>query len=386
MNKKAMAVAVAGALVAPGVALAQTSTVQIGGSIHLIYAVQHDPNGGLANASSRGDILQTSEPEIYIRGEEQLGGGLSAWFQCTSSFDVVGTMNSGWCARNSGIGLKGNWGNVFAGTWDNPSKFVGNAVRGWWGYNNQFAGSGINFNTPPSDVNNTGAGFLRRQQRSWNYWSPSWNGLSFQGSYGPFTESTSTALSSPLKPRMYSIAGQYSSGPLYLGLGYERHEDFNPGGVAIGAGASAYSGGSDTNWIFGAAYTFAGVFKLSGWYTKNKYEVTNAGNMTKDGWALFADWTVQGPHSLKAQYVKNNNTKGSTSVTVATFNPAAPGVATGAKVWGLQYAYAFSKRSTGYLAYNKLNNDTGSAQSLGVTGASAGTSQSTWGLGFRHSF
>ena len=112
MNKTAMALAVAGALAAP-VAMAQGSTVQIGGSLHLIYGM-HNPNND--SISSKHDNLHMSEPEMFIRGEEKLGGGLSAWFQCTSSFDVVGTGaqsttgGAQFCGRNSGIGFKGGWG------------------------------------------------------------------------------------------------------------------------------------------------------------------------------------------------------------------------------------------------------------------------------------
>ena len=79
MNKKVMAVAVAGAFALPAsVALAQTSTVQIGGSVTLLYSSVKHQNDSVAK---RSDILETAEPNIYIRGEEKLGGGLSAWFQ-----------------------------------------------------------------------------------------------------------------------------------------------------------------------------------------------------------------------------------------------------------------------------------------------------------------
>src|SRR5262245_61907843 len=141
MNKKVMAVAVAGALGAPGLVLAQTSTVQIGGGIHLIFG---SASFGNPSANKRTDWIGTSEPEIFVRGEEGVGGGNAFWFQCTSSFDVLGTAavastagaSSGaaqWCGRNSAIGFKGNWGNFFAGNWDVANKLIYNNVRGWWG-------------------------------------------------------------------------------------------------------------------------------------------------------------------------------------------------------------------------------------------------------------
>ena len=104
MNKKLMAAAVAGALAVPGVALAQSSTVQIGGSLTAFY-YKHQANNN--NAATSSDILETSEPELFVRGEENLGGGLSFWFQCTSSLDgMIGgsAAAQGMCGRNSGVG------------------------------------------------------------------------------------------------------------------------------------------------------------------------------------------------------------------------------------------------------------------------------------------
>ena len=175
MNKKVMAVAVAGALAAPA-AMAQTSGVQIGGYIQVFY-YQHDPAVPLT--ASKADRLQDSESNFYVRGEEQLGGGMSAWFQCESSMNGMfsgAASATGFCTRNSGAGFKGGWGNLFVGTWDTPHKNVANLARGWWGANNALNG-GIGFtlfNGGPSSVGNglttaaaaaavnTPAGFFRR--------------------------------------------------------------------------------------------------------------------------------------------------------------------------------------------------------------------------------
>jgi predicted porin len=132
-----MALAVAGVLTAPAAALAQ---VEIGGSITVFY-YQHKPEN--PSTGQTGDILEPSEPEMYIRGSEKLGGGLEAWFQCTSSLDgMVGGAAAvgGWCGRNSGIGFRGGFGNFFVGNWDQPQKLVFNAARGWWGGTNAFTG------------------------------------------------------------------------------------------------------------------------------------------------------------------------------------------------------------------------------------------------------
>jgi predicted porin len=208
MNKKVMALAVAGALAAPAAALAQ---VQIGGSIHLQY-FNHDSG---SDASKETDVLTTSEPEMYIRGEEKLGGGTSAWFQCTSSFDVLGQGLGSFCGRNSGIGFRGGFGNVFAGTWDTPHKLVTNLARGWWGGTNTLQGGSLVLLAQGSDSNIGNATgsltFFRRQRRSINYHSPNWGGFTLNAAVSAGTEATALPESSGLKPRLYSIGGQFRS-------------------------------------------------------------------------------------------------------------------------------------------------------------------------------
>jgi predicted porin len=424
MQKKLMAVAVAGAVAAPGVALAQTSTVQIGGSITAFY-YQHTPHN--ASASKRGDIMESSEPEFFIRGEEQLGGGLSAWFQCTSSMYGIITGNaavteSGICARNSGIGIKGGFGNVFWGNWDVGHKLFVNRIRGWNGGTNAFtggmanlllAGSASGTVNPTTAINasavvggatgaatttsNNPASFFRRQAASWHYHSPVFSGFQVQGDISADNESTGIPEAVGLRPRMWSIGVHYDNGPLYIGGGYEKHKDYNPSNQSIGV--TGYTGGSDHSWTIGAGYTFAGVFKLTGLYMDNKYEV-NATDLKVKGFAFFIDWAIAGPHSLKAQYIQVNDVKGSSSRTVGAYRgPTASsclglggastgfcGGDTGAKQYGLWYAYAFSKRTEMFAGFNRVDNDQLAVFSLGKATPTAGASQTNIGMGIRHRF
>jgi len=424
MNKKLMAVAVAGALAAPGMALAQSSTVQIGGSITTFY-YKHDPNNASTGQSS--DILETSEPEMFVRGEEKLGGGLSVWFQCTSSLDGMlggSAAAAGLCGRNSGIGFKGSFGNVFQGNWDAPQKLVFNQGRQWWGGTNSLTGgSAVLLNggsasgaaNPVTSVvgspvagavsvtttvtsNNPGA-FFRRQANSWNYHSPSWSGFSVLASFSAANEQTGNPEASTLSQRMYSFAGQYQSGPLYLGVGYEQHSDYNPGNITVGAAASAYSGGTDTNYTIVAGYKY-GAFNVRALYSKSEYDVTNVSNLDVDGWALFADWAIAGPHTLRMQYATVGDTSGSSATPVGSYKGAAAstcgnnggpstvscGNNTGADLWGLAYSYAFSKRTEGSVVYSRMSNDSGASFSKGKTAATGGNNQTTYGIVLKHRF
>jgi predicted porin len=429
MQKKLMAVAVAGALAAPGVVLAQASTVQIGGGINMLY-YQHTPHND--SVGRKGDILEQSESELFIKGTEALGGGLTAWFQCTSSFEVSTGNKSGpgadgagigagaFCTRNSGLGFQGSFGNVFGGNWDMPQKLVVNRIRGAFSGTNALYGGSMNLinggsasgtNNPiqatvasiapgavvaavpftvggATTTSNNPAQFYRRQANSWNYHSPVWSGFQVQAAYSATNETTGIPAASSIKPRLWSAALHYDNGPLYLGLGYEQHQDYNPGNSTTqGIGASQYNGGTDRNWILGAGYTFAGKFKLTGMYLDNKYDVTNTGTLKKKGWALFGDWNIAGPHILRAAYANAGDSKGNTSQAVSAHrSPLTVGGNTGGQWWSIHYAYQFSKRTEGLIGYNRMNNDTNAVYSLGKTAPTLGASQSAMGIALKHKF
>jgi len=408
MNKKVMAMAVAGALVAPAAALAQ---VQIGGSLTVFY-YQHDPDND--SVGKTGDILEASEPEMYIRSEEKLGGGTSVWFQCTSSLDafITGSANAaGWCARNSGIGFRGGFGNFFVGNWDQPQKLIFNRGRGWFGGTNAFTGGSAvllnggsasgtqNPSATTTGINNPGT-FFRRQASSVNYHSPNWGGFSLLAAYSAANESTGNPDAGLLDPRMYSLAGQFATGPFYVGLGYEIHQDYNPAGQAIGAGAAQYGGGDDTATTIVVGLRMGG-FDVRAMYNKSEYETTNATDMDVDGFGVFADWNIAGPHTLRAQYVQVGDTSGSSAVNVGSykgpagatcFNPATGtstascASGTGADLMAIFYSYAISKRTEVSVGYSQMGNDDRATFSKGKTASSAGGTQKTTGLVLRHRF
>jgi len=115
MEKKLMVLAVAGALAMPAVAFAAASSVQISG--RLTYEYGHSSQG---NNRPSADIADNPGGSMLrLSGVENLGGGVSAWFQCETSTDVraldMNDTPQGFCSRNSAIGLKGGFGNVHFG-------------------------------------------------------------------------------------------------------------------------------------------------------------------------------------------------------------------------------------------------------------------------------
>ena len=144
MQKKVLAIAVAGALGAPALAFGQaaagTSTVQIFGThLRRVRLLQQKPNAAYfrwrTGCRPRNfDYFRTAGSEIGFKGEEQLGGGLAAWFQCASTADIRGSApGAAGARRNSAVGLKGFFGNVFVGKWDTPYKRTYSIGNVGWG-------------------------------------------------------------------------------------------------------------------------------------------------------------------------------------------------------------------------------------------------------------
>jgi predicted porin len=386
MNKKLMAVAVAGALVAPAAALAQ-STVTVYGKATVEYGYV-DQGAGRPNT----DMFQTpGGSAIGFKGEEKLGGGLSAWFQCESSADVRGQNQDGFCSRNSALGLKGSFGNLHFGRWDTPFKrsmvgMIGGGDTGLLGLAFTMAGSSTGTIASGGDTAGVlgggalGRGIWKRREAGLIYYeSPKFSGFQVLGAMTAANATSSTNASTSAKPRVMSLSGIYANGPLAVALGYERHNGFgNVGGQ-----------NDDRGWTVGGSYTFAGKVKVGAQYADYRYEMSSTTELTKKNWMVGAEWNIQGPHNLDLAYVNAGDSKGTATTnpgsSVATPNPAA---GTGAKLWQIGYRHEFSKRTSAKLAYVRLSNDPGAKYALGGLAAPtlAGENQSAWVMYASHTF
>ena len=394
MNKKLMTLAVAGAFAAPAAAFAQASNVQIFGTMYLEYAYAKQGAVGTPSGGDQVsvDIMQTPGSEIGIKGEEALGGGMSAWFQCTSTADIRGSSQNGFCSRNSAIGVKGSFGNVYAGNWDMPMKRTGGAARitsdtGIWGVGRMLYGDSSTFNG-----NATPYSFSRRQNNSIFYDTPNFSG--FQGYIGMSSTSGSVAQTtnaSGSKPRVWSAAATYTNGPLYVTLAYENHSNFGASGLTYN--------GNDTAWHAGVAYQF-GPVKTALLYVKRNYDMSANGATDSDiaVWNLAAQWNISGPHSLRGGYTKADDVKGNAGTVLAPINFGAAGGnlvanggagSTGGHIWQVQYVYNASKRTEFTVGYVNLSNDSNAKFSLGGLSAGtirAGESQSAFAMSMKNTF
>ena len=391
MQKKLLAVAVAGVFAAPALALAQASTVQIYGKVTAEYGYADQGDG-----RPKTDMLQNpGGSSVGVKGEEALGGGLAAWFQYETSADIRGQNNGdGFGSRNSALGLKGAFGNIHIGRWDTPFKratvgMIGGGDTGLLGQAFVFAGNSTGTGAVGGTAPNAlGRDIWKRREASQIYYeSPSFSGLNVLAAYSSANATSATNASIAAKPRVQSIAAVYKNGPLEAGLGYERHNDF------IGTGASAVgTQGDDRGWTLGASYNIMGMVKVGAQYIDTKYEMGPGRDLTKKNWMVGLDWHISGPHNLEASYVQAGDSKGNSTVGISgsggSFGLAAPGSDTGAKWYSIAYRHDFSKRTLVKLGYVRLDNDDRASYGLGGlhTPTVGGANQNAWVMYAAHTF
>lgn len=416
MQRKLLAVAVAGAFAAPAVAMAQTSTVNIYGTAYIEYSFVRDSGRVSAaaptvanplNDRNKVDILQSPGSSIGFRGEEKLGGGLSAWFQCESTMDIRGQSPEGFCSRNSAVGLKGGFGNIYAGRWDTPFKrtmhSVGGNDTGIWG--TAFLLTGGSTSTLDASSRST---FKRRAANLITYETPVFGGFQVMGAFTAINGATATTTAvTNAKARTTSLAGQYRSGPLTLAAGYEKHSNFGGGGAPAATG-----GDTDDRGVHVGAQFRVGPALLGVQWTEQKFEPTATTTAKVRAWHLGADVRLGGPHSIRAAYtqagdIKGNYTTATAGVgtlgwlgtntgTTGTYRPAACYGATvatavcgdtGAKLYQIRYVHTFSRRTEFNLGYVQLRNESRAAYALGgLVSPMNGEKMHAFATSLRHTF
>jgi len=381
MQKKVIALAVAGALAAPAVSMAQ-STVQVYGNLYVEYSFWNPGRStdGLRQPASA-DVLQTPGSEIGFRAEEKLGGGMSAWFQCASTADFRGVSGDGWCTRNSALGIKGSFGNIYVGNWDTPFKraMINTGGRDTGAFGTAFLLAG---NSTTTDQGGNAGVFKRRQRNLITFDSPNFSGFAVQGAFSSTNNSTGiTSTSADAKPRIWSLAGTYKAGPLELAAAYEKHTKAYPNA----AGAATFAG-DEEGWYVAAAYQLGSV-KLGGQLTEQKADTAVNTNAKAKAYQLGAEWKVAGPHNVHFGYTVADDMKGTVGAAMGSRPVVNAANNTGAKLWQVRYLYDISKRTTASIGYVSLKNDASANYDLGgMTGTGTGAKNSAFALSLTHKF
>jgi len=366
MNKKLVAVAVAGLLAAPLAAQAQNANVTLYGRLNLDFEVV---NGRQADGTNPNVTrLSSNSSRLGVRGTEALGGGLNAIFQIEQnvSGDTGNSSSSGFASRETFVGLQGTWGTFKMGKflmpYDDMHPIFGNvptyttsilSTADLWAQGPQSKGTG---------------GFDARLGNSLRYDSPVWAGFNFSTQVSLRDSSGFADVAPPAGDNgehtaelrhayVWGAAGFYNNGPLQVGLAYERNVKVRGPGL------------SDSAATITGAYNF-GIIRPALVYERLDYD-TPTGDLKRDLWGVSATAPI-GPGVLYAFYADASNGKGGAAQGTRVGGLTA-GSDTGSKQWELSYTYPLSKRTSVYAGYVKLDNDRNAAYSFNINGYTINT-------------
>ncbi|MBL0144311.1 MAG: porin [Betaproteobacteria bacterium] len=360
MKVRTLALAVA-TLAAPYAAAQTANPVTLYGRVYLnLESVE--AKGGTASLPQRTRVQDRSSL-FGIRGTEDLGGGLKAFFQLESTF-LADQLGSAFANRNSGVGLQGNFGSVLIGRWDTPMKFVSVQV-------DPFGDIGLGDITAAAlgriGTNGSGGNFNQRMNNTVQWWSPNWAGFSGRLMYVANEPKSATA-----NPTAYGGSVSYAKGNVLLSYAYEEHRD--AAGTPTG---TASPGLRETGNVLAGRVAF-GPARLMAQY----------GVYERDGPATVATKKNVG------YMVAADATFGKNVVIVSYQRSQDGGLATAAaqpdcKVYSIGYRYDFSRRTSFVAEVAKVDNNNFSACNFGhgpLAGLTNGQDPQGMGIGLRHVF
>jgi predicted porin len=437
MQKKVMALAVAGALVAPAAAFAQ-SNVQIYGRINagLDNYQATGASTTAAGAAGQGEVKARNRmfdqgSRLGVRGSEDLGNGLKALFVIESGLNVdtgsgltqSGSANSSagsLATRDSYVGLEGGFGRVTMGR---QALWYGNGVV------EQVTSNYVNTGDPffSGTLGRIGAP-TTRTNNAFVYTSPTFSGFNGTVYYSPNSEATTAQSSVPgsanidTNGKIYGFTLRYTGvvnaqvdwGTIVKASGSVNNGTAGvtpaPANTQINTGANqppntpvANGPGNLTGLKVGVGWPYAPGGQISLVYVQLKQESANgtAGftatgdTVQQKGWGL--NWEhVFGNIQALAQYSQVGKATGCTE----NFNSNTQilGVqgttcdGTKAKAYMIGARYLMSKRTAVYVTYNQIKNDANANQDYQPAGYSAvgtlaaGADPRVWAIGMMHNF
>src|SRR5256712_12420436 len=374
LQRKLLAAAVASACALPAAALAQVpSWIQIYGRANVSYeriTTENSSNTAALPAGqpnqSNWDLVDNSS-RIGIRGNKDLGGGLTGLFQVESRvrLDSGGDLLS---TRDSYAGLAGGFGTVRLGRTIGPVYY---ATYDYISMHNHDTGTSSDALLAPTIFGNQG--FMNNTV--W-YTSPK---------FGAFTVDVAHSLlgvkrlPGESQPRYLGLVGSYDQGPLHLAASYantQRSDDIDPGPGVVPNNDKAYTVGGlydFKTFVVGALIESAKTKTLAGGDAARKYVRVSA-------------MMPVGKHEFHVNFGTVNHGIGSSASNE------------GAKQWTLGYNYNITKETKIYGFYTRVDNDTNGTYGAGnfkggnATGGNALVTQvpgldiSSIAIGVRHNF
>jgi hypothetical protein len=368
--------------------------------------------------------------------------GLKMTWRC-ENFTYLGDFagGTGWCNRNSKIGISGSFGELMMATWLLPyNEMVAQWVDPFYDAGNlSHTGimgnigttSGVFYNTGLfedqdsfgtfdysmanfglnggctkangqcyGDIGSYGMGFNRRQEGIVQYMGAT-GGLSYRFAFtqGERDEKTTTGGSDTqqkVDPVIYSTGVAYTSGPMWMAVTYQKHEDWVAAGLGDTAAGDAV-GTSDAE-----SYRIAGRYiadmgngaslTVSAMWENLEYEVNDihtdffqtfgfSGNVfgtvtagtnatiDRDAWMVSGKYATGGPFNFRFMYAQADDYDVEATFISGQKNRTSD---TGADMLVLGAYYSLGDSTEFGLTYNEIDNDTHGAYGTGIGGYGLG--------------
>jgi predicted porin len=336
-----------------------------------------------------------------FRGYEKLGPDLKLVWQLESGFQIDQNTGPGLGARDSKVGLRSSWGELFMGQWDTPYKYISlpvNPLRAGYVFDRTAITGNPGFQVPNTTTQFTRIGakpdasFDRRQGNSVQYWSPNFAGFSVRADYSVNEGRGAIVTGGPvIAPTVAAFSGQYDMGQLSLRYAYEQHNDYfgmtQLGGSA--AGTTTNTSSKDRGHKFVVLYRI-GNTRLTGLVEQLEYtnEDSLAGAVSKykrTAWYGVIEQFFANKSSVFFSYGRAAN---GSCTRVGGTSCVTDGLS--ANYMTVGYIYRFSKRTEGFIAYYRMTNKDNAQYSPGpmVNAATIapGADTSAAGVGLIHYF
>jgi len=352
MQKKLIALAIAGL---SGAAFAQSNVTVYGiidGTFDVISVSggQAGPPLVPAKGSPNFNRVQSNGSRLGFKGTESLGNGMSAFFQFESNakFDAGDALDT---ARDSFLGLKGNFGTVKLGNFSGPNRDLAGKL------DVVIHSDGIGDNSALlGKLGGRSSYFDTRYKNSIAYITPNFSGFEGTLQYQA-NEAKDETPGAGINTSLYEMGLKYDNGPIFVGVAYGKLNENNDVPAA-----STFKVGTDadaTEIRVGGSYKF-GDASVRALYARTKSE-GGLGELKQNVWGVGGTYNVTANGKVLAQYYRAADVDGSLGATDCSD--------TGAKFWVLGYEHSLSKRTTLIAHYAYLKND---SRTSTVAGAGKG--------------
>ncbi len=351
MNKKLMALAVAGAFGVPAAAMAQ---VEIYGRANVFMDSYQATGATAANSDFKSRTRVNDQgSRLGVRGREDLGRGLRAVYQIEAGVNIdtgsqststgsIGASNgasnsaTGFLAsRDSFVGVEGGWGRVLLGR---QSLYYGNGII------EQVTSNYVNVGLPFFSGNMLVPSPTARTSNVLSYTTPTFSGVDATVAYAPQSEGTQAGLNTGAT--ITALTARYT-GRVNAQLDWAKNKKQTPFAAPIS--------GDQTGVKLGVGYPYAPGAQIALVYVSQKIEnfgTAIAGSVavgdTLKQKGVGINWEhIFGNIQALAQYARINDVNGCSLDCSATK----------AKMYMVGAKYLLSKRTGVYATFNQIKND-----------------------------